>query len=58
MTEKYKDAWMTDFLWHRHENDDVMENLAYLSLTFILQTVLRQGGAWSGEKEEGVGLLL
>ena len=43
MTKKHNDAWMTDFLWHRHENDDDMENLAYLSLTFILQTMLHQG---------------
>ena len=47
---------MTHFLWHRHENDD--REIWHLNLTFILQTLLRQDGAWSGEKEEGVGLLL
>ena len=42
---------MADFPGHRHEDDADSGKVWRPSVTFVLQTVLRQGGDWSGEQK-------
>ena len=42
---------MTDFQWHRHEDDIDTEKSGKYSMTFILQTMLCQGVDRSGEQK-------
>ena len=49
--KEYNNTRMTDFPWHRHEDNADTWNLKvwYLSMTFI--SVLYHGGDWSGEQK-------